>query len=416
MSRLSLALKALHELGPKQVWLYAWYQILLKSGYLRWRTPAQQPDPPQGLIQPLLDLPDKDDLVAILGQEGMDRLLAEADDIVAGQTRLFGAGPVPLRLTIPGELGHWTRYERGQAAIPASSYKNETFHDVKLIWEPARFGWAYTLGRAYHLSGDERYAEAFWASTERFLDANPPNQGPNWMSGQEVALRILAFVFAAQIFADSFHATPQRQARLAQALVAHAERIPPTLLYARAQNNNHLLSEAAGLLTAGLALSHHPCAHRWRKLGWRWFNRGLEMQISAEGAYIQQSTNYHRLMLQLALWVHALEQTDQADGRISPEAKQKLHQATRWLLALTDEQTGRVPNLGPNDGAYILPLTIRPFHDHRPVLQAAALAFWGSPLSSRGRGMRSAYGCVPKMKLKPRNGTLIYHEGLQTTK
>jgi hypothetical protein len=316
----------------------------------------------------------------------MTNLLAEADEIVAGQTRLFGADPVPLHLTVPGELPHWTCYERGQAAIPASSYKNETIHDVKLIWEPARFGWAYTLGRAYHLSGDERYAEAFWAHTERFLKANPPNQGPNWMSGQEVALRIFAFAFTAQIFANSPHSTPQRQAHLAQAIVAHTERIPPTLLYARAQNNNHLLSEAAGLLTAGLALPHHPRTRRWRALGWKWFNRGLERQISAEGVYVQQSTNYHRLMLQLALWVHALEQTGQAEGRISPEAKSKLQQATRWLLALTDRQTGRVPNLGPNDGAYILPLTIRPFHDYRPVLQAAALAFLGQPAFEPGPG------------------------------
>ncbi len=386
MSRLSLTIKALRELGPKQVSLYAWYQILLKSGYLRRRTPAQQPDPPKDAIRPLLELPDKDDLIAILGQEGVARLLEEADEIVSGQTRLFGAEPIPLHLTVPGELPHWTCYERGQAAIPASSYKNKTFNDVKFIWEPARFGWAYTLGRAYHISGDERYAEAFWAYTEKFLEANPPNQGPNWMSGQEVALRILAFVFAAQVFADSPHSTPQRQARVAQALVAHAKRIPPTLLYARAQNNNHLLSEAVGLLTAGLALPQHPHARRWRNLGWKWFNRGIEMQISAEGAYRQQSTNYHRLMLQLALWVHALEQTGQADGRIGPEAKGKLPQATRWLLALTDEQTGRVPNLGPNDGAYILPLTIRPFHDHRPVLQAAAFAFLGQPAFEPGPG------------------------------
>jgi hypothetical protein len=400
MSRQSLAFKALRELGPKQISLYAWYQILLKSGYLRRRTPAQQPDSPKEAIRPLLDLPDKDDLIAILGQEGVARLLAEADEIVAGQTRLFGADPVPLHLTVPGELAHWTRYERGQATIPASSYKNETIHDIKLIWEPARFGWAYTLGRAYYLSGDERYAEAFWAHTERFLKANPPNLGPNWMSGQEVALRIFAFAFAAQVFADSPHSTPQRQAHLAQALAAHAKRIPPTLLYARAQNNNHLLSEAAGLLTAGLALPHHPRAHRWRNLGWKWFNRGIKMQISDEGVYVQQSTNYHRLMLQLALWVHALEQTGQASGRISPEAKGELQQATRWLLALTDEQTGRVPNLGPNDGAYILPLTIRPFHDYRPVLQAAALAFLGQPAFESGPGDEIRLWFCPKDEIE----------------
>jgi hypothetical protein len=49
--------------------------------------------------------------------------------------------------------------------------------------------------------------------------------------------------------------------------------------------------------------------------------------------------------------------------------------STRWLLALVDLESGGVPNLGPNDGAYIQPLTICPFQDFRPVLQAAGIAF-----------------------------------------
>ncbi|MEA3351130.1 MAG: hypothetical protein U9Q82_10950, partial [Chloroflexota bacterium] len=42
MSRLTIIFKALRELGIKQLLLYAWYQLLLRIGYLRWRTPADQ--------------------------------------------------------------------------------------------------------------------------------------------------------------------------------------------------------------------------------------------------------------------------------------------------------------------------------------------------------------------------------------
>ena len=59
----------------------------------------------------------------------------------------------------------------------------------------------------------------------------------------------------------------------------YAERIPPTLGYARAQNNNHLLSEAAALYTAAAVLPEHPGAARWRRLGWRWLQAGLDEQI-----------------------------------------------------------------------------------------------------------------------------------------
>jgi hypothetical protein len=80
--------------------------------------------------------------------------------------------------------------------------------------------------------------------------------------------------------------------RLAETIAAHAARIPPTLAYARAQNNNHLLTEAVGLYTAGAALAEHPRADYWRDLGWRWLNAALQSQIDGDGTYIQHSTNY----------------------------------------------------------------------------------------------------------------------------
>ncbi|MBC8497248.1 MAG: hypothetical protein H8D37_06265, partial [Chloroflexi bacterium] len=201
---------------------------------------------------------------------GLSQLLAEADEIVAGRVRLFGGDPVPLVLTPPGELSHWTELEQGSKGVGKQGGRG----DIKFIWEPARFGWAFTLGRAYYLSGDERYPKSFWRYFEIFQEANPVNMGPNWASAQEVALRLIAFVFAAQIFSNSPHSTTPCASQLANSIAHHAGRIPPTLIYARAQNNNHLLSEAAGLITASLALPNHPDSPRWSKLGWKWFTRG----------------------------------------------------------------------------------------------------------------------------------------------
>jgi len=166
--------------------------------------------------------------------------------------------------------------------------------------------------------------------------------------------------------------------RLGQAIAEHARRIPPTLVYARAQNNNHLLCEAAGLITAGLALPEHPHATRWLLLGRRWFFHAIQSQIALDGAFIQHSTNYHRLLLQIALWVHTL-------GEPFPDRiLDKLAAATQWLLKLVDPESGGVPNLGPNDGANIIPLSTCPFSDYRPTLQAASLIFQDSPAFSPG--------------------------------
>lgn len=374
VKRLSITFKAIFQLGFSQTGLYAIHKLNLWSGYYRRVTPGggekRDETPFEIKFQPLFEFPAADDLLAILGKRGKSELLDQADEIVAGQVRLFGAEPVPLQLSFPQPLQHWTAYEKD-----ASLYNSlfSSVPDVKFIWEPGRFGWAFTLGSAWHISRDERYPAAFWNYTELFLESNPPNQGPHWVSAQEVALRLLAFAWCLQVFSGSTHSTPARQSRLVQALAAHADRIPPSLVYARSQNNNHLLSEAAALFTAGLALPGHAQSAQWRRLGWKWFNRGLQNQIDAFGEYSQHSSNYQRLMLQLALWVKPLAYRH--GYHFSRRSTEALAIATHWLFSLLDPLSGHVPNLGANDGACILPLSIAPFEDYRPLMQAAARGF-----------------------------------------
>jgi hypothetical protein len=83
-------------------------------------------------------------------------------------------------------------------------------------------------------------------------------------------------------------------------------------------------------------------------------------------------------MLQLALWICIL-------GEQLPEQSiRKLASATQWLVKLADPESGGVPNLGPNDGANILPLSTCSPGDFRPTLQAASLIFQGKPAFSPG--------------------------------
>lgn len=371
MPSLALANQVVRELGLRPVVLYALYQVGLRSGHFRrvLRDLQASDAIPQQVfsLQPILDLPDPNDLAQVMGTAALAELLVQAEEIVAGRVRLFGGQARRLNLVPPGELQHWTAYELGKARVDAPH------GDIKFIWEPCRFGWAIILGRAYHLTQDERYSAAFWTNFETFAETNPPYLGPNWISAQEVALRLVALAFTGQVLATSEYSTAPRMLQLGQVVAQHAGRIPPTLVYARAQNNNHLLSEAAGLFTASLLLPHHPHAARWRKLGWKWFQRGIQQQVSPDGIFMQHSANYHRLMLQLALWMDAL---CRKQGMVLAKlTRDRLAAAGRWALALLDPKSGQMPNLGANDGAYILPLTTLPFEDHRSVAQSAGAAF-----------------------------------------
>jgi len=391
----------LRQLGPTAVALNGLYKIGLKTGwYKRVKSQGFETGRPVPELEPLFSFPSRQEVLEAVGADGLQGTLAEADEIIAGKIRLFGLQPVDLDFSPLGGLHHWTAYETNPALLSTFHLPND---DIKYLWEPARFGFAFTLGRAYHFTGDERYAAAFWHYFETFSAINPPFLGPNWMSGQEVALRLMAFTWAGQTFSASAETTPRRLAALTASITAHAERIPPTLVYARSQNNNHLLTEAAGLYTAGLVMPENPRASKWRGLGQKWLTWCFEHQLDGTGEYIQHSTNYHRLMLQVAVWVNAITRSaatgesprpeqeiatlpaerfarnETVIGVFSERASQNLARATRWLLALTDPESGRVPNLGANDGAYIFPLSSLPFYDYRPTLQAASLAFCEEP-------------------------------------
>ena len=195
--------------------------------------------------------------------------------------------------------------------------------------------------------------------------------GPNWQSAQEVGLRLIHWTASADVFHSDPASTPERLALLARQIQLHTQRIPLTLVYARAQNNNHWLSEAAALYTAGRVLPDHPHAQHWRKSGWQEFQTAILQQITEDGTYIQHSACYQRMMLTLALWLNAIR----GDDVFSTEVRRKLALAARWLDELIAGAAGETPNLGSNDGSLILPFSSEPVTGYREVAHASIRAF-----------------------------------------
>ncbi len=365
-------LRAICELGFRQAFWYGIHKAGIYSGLTRKQLPmggfsnGMDNFPCNGWKH----IPAPAQLADVLGDH-QDALIQQANEIVSGRVRLFGAAPVDLAL-IPD-----------QPLLHALDYGDRVGKkDIKFVWEPARFGWVFPLGRAYTLTKKPLYADAFWSRFEEFVEHNPLNAGPNWTSAQEVALRMGGWLFAASVFQDAPSSTVQRMNTLAAWLFAHAARIPPTVNYARAQNNNHLLSEALGLLLAGDAFEGSRESANWRRMGRRLMTEGLRLQVADDGTYAQHSTNYHRMMLSLVMWATntSYSQTLKQNAILL----EKIRQAARWLIAQIDPLTGYAPNLGSNDGSEILPLSICDFDDYRPAAQAASRVFLGNPAFEPG--------------------------------
>jgi hypothetical protein len=378
------AIGTLRVVGLRSAFRYAVYRFQLQSGISRRRTPLRSWEdilhqlPEKALVwnpdrQPAFFFDDPramGDALRRLNPQAASGLQSDQENIHRGHYLLWedachelGFPPEWNRNPLTGRSDpagrHWTGVNEGATG------------DVKGLWELSRFSLAFRLVRLYAITGDVRAPEVFWQLFESWLLTNPPNAGPQWLSSQEVALRVMAWIFGLRAFAHSSASTASRTAKMIAALDAHASRITATLAYARAQNNNHLISEAVGLFTIGLLFPNLPDAERWQTLG-RSLLESTGGQFFPDGGYIQHSINYHRLALQLYLW--ALRLGEIHGQPFSKKMYDCMDRSLELLSALVDPETGHAPNFGHNDGALFLALNSCAYEDYRPLLQM--LSMW----------------------------------------
>ena len=254
--------------------------------------------------------------------------------------------------------------------------------DIKFIWEPNRFSTVYTLVRAYASTQDEKYAEAFWELIQSWAESNPPNTGPNWMDGQEAALRLLAWMFGFYAVLDSPSSTPGRIAQFTVMAAAHAERIHKNIDYAISTHSNHTISEAFGLWLVGLLFPELNDSEEYFSLGRELLEHEAAAQIFPDGSYSMYSLNYHRFILHIYFCAIRLGELNSVP--FSAPLRQRVTKSVDYLYQLIDPETGQMPVYGSNDGALVLPLNNCDFTDYRPLLQLGSYATKGTRLFPAG--------------------------------
>ena len=316
-----------------------------------------------------------------------DGLLKDAVQAAHGRIKAFGkwtadyGQPIawhvnPLNGRGFSRTPHWSRI------LGEQSYTG----DIKMAWEVGRFPHFFHLGRAaaFHPEAAADFSAATADQLLHFIDTNPVDLGVQWTSGQEVALRLLAWTFALDTFSqgnDPFSDSLRRAA--AAHITASAQYIEEHIEYAmRSVYNNHLISEAFGLLLAGLLLPECASAGRWTHSGIEILNRQADRQVYPDGAYISQSHNYQRSVLHIYLSAIGLLR---ARGMEIPDSWiGALERSLVFLYAQQNASDGRLPNYGGNDGAMPLILSTCEYGDYRPTLQAVSLVTRGTRLYPAG--------------------------------
>lgn len=308
--------------------------------------------------------------------EGRDAIIGDATRILRHEFDLLGSGPVQLGPTLPWHtdfktgrewpVEYWSDIEYAELDRPT---------DVKVPWELSRCQHFARLGQAYWLTDDDRFAREFVEETSDWIARNPYAYGVNWACAMDVALRAVSWIWGFYFMAEAPSCRSREfQERFLPSLFLHGEFIS-THLECGDVNGNHYLCDAIGLVFAG-------CVFRSTEKGRRWLETGRDIvvaeifnQVTPDGVDFEQSTAYHRLVLEGFSTAYHLLRLNRVD--VPPDAWKRLELMHEYVLAYT-KPDGRAPLIGDADNGRIQILGTQPTNDHRYLLSNAVAEFGGS--------------------------------------
>ena len=285
-------------------------------------------------------------------------------------------------------LVEWNRDPRSGYLWPLDHHRDLKLmrtdgSDIRIVWELNRLGHFITLGHAYKLTKDERFATAFVEQLRSWYEQNPYGRGPNWQCAMEVALRAINLIAAREMFRES----PQLDTQFLLTLFQqHGNYIRRNLEFSYIATSNHYLSDVAGLLWLGVMVPELRDAKRWRDFGLKEMLREMNKQVLPDGADFESSTGYHRFVTELFLYSFLLCRENGIS--IGQQYGNKLRAMLFYIRAYL-RPDGFAPLIGDTDGGQFLPLQQKPADDHRYLLTIGAEVFNNAELREAERGSKA---------------------------
>lgn len=314
-----------------------------------------------------------------LPEEKKTELITIADDAISG--RIKGFSSVDLDYGNPIDWHYWPI-----TGINISNkykwYRIPDFApergDIKVIWEVSRFTHFLYFIRAFLLTEDKKYYVTFSKQLKHWLDSNVYSYGANYKCGQECTLRMINTLIAYSIF-NSFGLITAEDRNNVICLVRDSyKKIISNFFYAhKCIKNNHTFSEICGHIIGAWCCQDQAKLIRSYKL----FDEEVRSQFYSDGGYKQFSFNYQRFSLQI---IECLLKISETTGiSISSDSKKRIKDSV-LLMYQCQDNNGKMPNYGSNDGSLVFPLTSCGYEDFRPVLNTAYSQIEGKRLFPEG--------------------------------
>ena len=163
--------------------------------------------------------------------------------------------------------------------------------DIKVIWEASRFAHFFYFARAYLITKEQKYYDAFSYQLKNWVKENRYSYGANYKCGQEATLRMINALITYSVFKTCGFDNQTDQDNLHKLVEGSYKKVLSNFFYEhKCIKNNHTLSEITGLIIGAW------CSDDKNKLekAYKLLDKEIENQFLSDGGYIQYSFNYQR--------------------------------------------------------------------------------------------------------------------------
>ena len=302
-------------------------------------------------------------------------IVADADRLIKGEWETLGA----VRADMEGPDWFYDPVTGRRSAPDAYAFSldqrdESAVGNIKQVWEINRLQHLTLLAVAWHLTGEDAYAERVAEQLQCWWRENPFLSGINWTSGIEIGVRLINFVWIRRLLdrwpgvAGLFEHNNLAlwQLRWHQEYLAAFESKGSSA-------NNHVIAEAAGQLAAACAFPWFRESGRWRRDSLRLLEHELARNTFPSGINRELASDYHGFVAELGFFA-AIEA--QAAGQpVGAPTWELLCAMTDGMAALVDERL-RPPRQGDSDEGRVV-LLDHPDHNRWPVLLSLGDALFG---------------------------------------
>jgi len=291
---------------------------------------------------------------------------------------LLGSGPTNIDHPInwmtnfAGKSWLYDYYQILNSKLFQNDFQNETYiGDVKLPWELNKHLHFVDLGKAYWITGEEKYAQEFITQLLSWIKDNPFKMGINWTQNLIVAQRIISWIFAFNLFLHSTHFNERILVEFLKSLLLHGRYIPPHFEFAP-KASNHLIGNVCGLFMLGFMFPEFKEAKKWRETSLNILYEQVAKQIYNDGVDYEQSTSYHRYVVEFCLipiMLCLINKTQLSNGFMK-----KIEKMLEFIMHIL-KPDGYVHPISDADGARVFNFNNAHINDHRSYLALGALIF-----------------------------------------